>query len=190
MEASSGTRSTLRLAVLLAALVGSACASAAPVSFVGTVPPGKDAAFECANAQLNMMGYTIEDGNEGVGFVKGRKQTSGLGVQVFTGDTYHDVLTASAFDNPATGKTHLRVVATRIIDEDASLFGLGDDEPERGEDTTAPSETGKADARMLLMSCGASDISGLDRGGNALALEGTMPQPPTRASAMVATDID
>ena len=190
MKASSGSRSTLRLAVLLAALASWACASAAPVSFVGAVPPGKDAAFECANAQLNMMGYTIEDGNEGVGYVRGRKQTSGLGVQVFTGDTYHDVLTASAFDNPATGKTHLRVVATRIIDEDASLFGLGDDQPERGENVTAPSETGKADARMLLMSCGASDISGLDRGGNALALEGTMPRSPTRATVTATTDID
>ena len=190
MEASSGSRSTVRPVALLAALAGSACASAAPVSFVGTVPPGKDAAFECATAQLNLMGYTIKGGDQGVGYVKGRKQTSGLGVQILTGDTYHDVLTASAFDNPATGKTHLRVVATRIIDEDASLFGLGDDQPERGENVTAPSETGKSDARMLLVSCGASDISAVDRGGSALALEGTTQRSPTRATVTVATDID
>ena len=160
------------------------------MSFVGTVPPGKDTAFECATAQLNLMGYTIEDGNDAVGFVRGRKQTSGLGVQVFTNATYHDVLTASAFENPASGKTHLRVVVTRVIDEDATLFGLGDDEPERGENVTAPSETGKADARMLLTSCGASDVSGVDRGGNALALEGTMPRSPTRATGTVATYIE
>ena len=189
MEASSGSRLTLRSAVLLAAVAVAACSSA-PVSFMSAVPPGKDAAFECAVAQLNIMGYTIEDGNEGLGFVRGRKQTSGLGVQILTGGTYHDVLTASAFDNPSTGNTQLRVVVTRIIDEDTSLLPLGDDHPERGENVVEPSESGKADAKMLLATCGASDVSGLDRGDDTFALEGTTTRSPGLPLATLPTESD
>ena len=109
------------------------------------------------------MGYNIEDGNSDTGFVRGRKQTSGLGTQLFTGNTYHDVLTASAFDNPATGETNLRVVATRIADHDVGLLGALTDDPEQGEDVLAPSDTGKSDAQALLANCGVSNVTGGSR---------------------------
>lgn len=148
-----------KLIVLLAiAIVG--CQSSAPMSFEGVAPPGRETAYQCAVAQLNIMGYNIEDGNADAGFVRGRKQTSGIGTQILTGNTYNDVLTASAFDNPATGSTHLRVVASRIVDQDVSLLGALTDEPEQGEDQIAPSESGMSDARTLLSNCGVSTING------------------------------
>ena len=112
-------------------VVLAAACSAAPVSYYGVAPPGREDAYQCAVAQLNIMGYTIEDGNSDVGFVRGRKQTSGLGLQLFTGSTYHDVLNATAFDNPATGETNLRVVATRIADQDVAM-GAGGSEGRGG----------------------------------------------------------
>lgn len=148
----------MRKCTAFAAAMTAACSSA-PVSFHGVAPPGRETAYQCAVAQLNIMGYTIEDGNSDTGFVRGRKQTSGLGTQIFTGNTYHDLLTATAFDDPSTGDTSLRVVASRIAEQDADLFaGLGD-EPEQGEDIVAPSDSGKSDAQALLFNCGVSNVT-------------------------------
>ena len=145
--------------IVLLALASAACSSA-PVSFQGVAPPGREDAYQCAVAQLNIMGYIIEDGNADVGFVTGRKQTSGIGTQILTGNTYHDVLRATAFDNPSTGDTHLRVVASQIADGDVSLLGALTDEPAQGEDVIGPSDSGKRDARTLLTSCGVTSVSG------------------------------
>ena len=153
------------------AVLAVACSSA-PVNYLGVAPPGRDTAYQCAVAQLNLMGYTIEDGNKDTGFVRGRKQTSGLGTQLFTGNTHHDVLTASAFDNPATGETHLKVTVTRIADQDAAVGWTGDAGPEEGEDVLAPSDTGKADAQSLLSNCGVSGITGPPAGEEDFALDG------------------
>lgn len=149
----------MKRSVLFVSLVLAGCSSA-PVSYYGVAPPGRETAYGCAVAQLNIMGYTIEDGNSDAGFVRGRKQTSGLGMQIVTGNTYHDVLTATAFDNPATGDTSLRVVVTRVAEHDASVLGALTDDPEQGEDVVAPSDSGKADARALLANCGVSNVTG------------------------------
>lgn len=154
-------------------LLATACSSA-PVSFYGVAPPGRDTAYQCAVAQLNIMGYTIEDGNSDAGFVRGRKQTSGLGTQIFTGNTYHDLLTASAFDNPATGETNLRVVASRVAEQDVDLLAGLSDEPEQGEDVIAPSDSGKADAQALLLNCGVSNVTGPSNGQEEYLLEGAV----------------
>lgn len=147
----------MKRSLLFAAAAMSACSSA-PISYYGVAPPGRETAYQCAVAQLNIMGYTIEDGNADAGFVRGRKQTSGLGTQILTGNTYHDVLTASVFDNPATDETNLRVVATRVAEQDADLLAGLSDEPERGEDVIGPSESGKGDAQALLVNCGVSSL--------------------------------
>jgi len=153
------------------AVFAAACSSA-PVSYLGVAPPGKETAYDCAVAQLNIMGYTVEDGNKDTGFARGRKQTSGLGTQLFTGNTHHDVLTTSVFDNPATGETNLRVTVTRIADKDASVGWTANEGPEEGENVLAPSDTGKADAQALLTNCGVSNISGPPSDGGEFALEG------------------
>lgn len=160
--------------IAFVALAAAGCVSSAPVSFSGVAPPGRDTAYQCAVAQLNIMGYTIEDGNADTGFVRARKQTSGIGTQIITGNTYHDILTASAFDNPQTGDTHLRVVASRIADHDVSLLGGLNDEPEQGEDQIGPSESGKSDARALLFNCGVANTTGNSDGQAAYLLEGTV----------------
>ena len=71
------------------------------------------------------------------------------------------MLTATAFDNPATGETNLRVVATRIADQDVAMgVGGSEDAAERGEDVLPPSDSGKTDAQALLMNCGVSNVTG------------------------------
>lgn len=161
--------------IAFVALAATGCVSSAPVEFSGVAPPGRDTAYQCAVAQLNIMGYTIEDGNADVGFVRGRKQTSGIGTQIVTGNTYHDLLTANAYDVPATGETHLRVVASRIAEHDVALVGiLAGDEPEQGEDIIGPSDTGKSDARALLANCGVSNVTGDSDGQEGFLLQGTV----------------
>ena len=139
-------------------MLAAACSSA-PVQYFGVAPPGLETAYKCAVAQLNIMGYTIEEATEGI-VAKGRKQTSGLGLQLFTGNTHHDVLTATAYDNPQTGETNLRVTVTRIADQDASAGFTANEGPEEGEDVLAPSDTGKADAQALLQNCGVGNVMG------------------------------
>ena len=152
-------------------LLAAGC-SAAPVSFMGIAPPGRETAFQCAVAQFNIMGYTIEDANQDGGFVRGRKQTSGLGTQLLTGNTHHDVLTAAVFDNPANGETNLRVTVTRIADQDAALGWTATDGPAEGEEVLAPSDSGKEDAQALLTNCGVGNITGPPNGQAEFALEG------------------
>lgn len=147
----------MKKCMLFVSLALAGC-SAAPISFQGVAPPGRQTAYDCAVAQLNILDYTIEDGNSDAGFVRGRRQNSGLGTQILTGSTFHDVLTASVFDNPVSGETNLRVVVTQIADHDSGGFFSG--EPEEGEDVIEPSESGIADARALLANCGVSNIMG------------------------------
>ncbi len=136
-----------RVAGIPVAIVLAGC-STAPVSLQGVAPPGLETAYRCAVAQLNLMDYTIEDGNLEAGFVRGRRQTSGVVEALFAG-ARHDILTASVFDNPATGNTHIRVVASRLEDED-----------EQGENRLGPSDSGKADAQRLLTNCGVVAVTG------------------------------
>ena len=166
----SNMRNHIAFIVLLAA----ACSSA-PVQYFGVAPPGRETAYQCAVAQLNIMGYTIEEATEDI-LVKGRKQTSGLGLQLFAGNTHHDVLTATAYDNPQTGETSIRVTVTRIADQDASAGFTANEGPEEGEDVLAPSDTGKADAQALLQNCGVTNITGPPTGQDDFALEGVTTQ--------------
>lgn len=142
-----------RIAPVVATILLAGC-STAPVSFQGVAPSGLDTAYRCAVAQLNLMDYTIEDGNLEAGFVRGHRQTSGIVEELFTGAAQLDVLTASVFDNPATGNTHIRVVASRIADHDIGLVAGLDDEEEQGVNRLGPSDSGKADAQRLLTNCG------------------------------------
>ncbi len=125
--------------------------STAPISFSGVVPPGDTDLYACAVQQLNLLEYTIEGGDRETGFVRGRRQTSGLGTAILTGKNYHDVLTASVFGNPTTGQSTLRVTAARVEESAVGFFGGN----EKG---IAPSESGKADANELLAQCGAENI--------------------------------
>lgn len=150
--------SNMKKLTALIPLFAAACSSA-PVQYFGVAPPGLETAYKCAVAQLNILGYTIEDATEGI-VVRGRKQTSGLGLQLFTGNTHHDVLTATAYDNPQSGETNLRVTVTRIADQDASAGFTANEGPEEGEDVLAPSDTGKADAQALLQNCGVGAVMG------------------------------
>ncbi len=162
----------MKKSILFLIIATAACRSSAPVSFQGVAPPGREAAYQCAVAQLNIMGYAIQDGNADAGYVLGRKQTSGIGTQIITGNTYHDVLRAQVFDN--AGNTNLRVEASRIVDQDVSLVGGFTDEPEQGEDRIAPSESGMSDARALLSNCGVSSISNPPGEQAAYLLQGTV----------------
>ena len=166
--------SNIRKLTAFIAVLAAACSSA-PVQYFGVAPPGLETAYKCAVAQLNIMGYTIEEATEGI-LVKGRKQTSGLGLQLFTGNTHHDVLTATAYDNPQTGETNIRVTVTRVADQDAAAGFTADAGPEEGEDVLAPSDTGKSDAQTLLQNCGVGNITGPPPEQQDFALEGVTMQ--------------
>lgn len=151
---------------VLGAVAGALCVSAAgcataPVSYMGVTAPGKESAYECVIAQLNFMNYTIEAGDAGLGFVRARKQTSGLATEILTGASYHDVMTVSVFDDPSTGTTNIRAETTRLADKDSDLLGgLVEDSNQEGRSQLAPSESGKAEARSVLSRCGVGQVSG------------------------------
>ena len=158
-------------AALLAIPLG-ACATG-PMSFQGIAPPGREAAYQCAVAQLNIMGYTIEDGNEDAGFVRGRKQTSGFTTEVLTGETRYSVLTATVFDVPANGQTILRVVAIEIAAYRVDMV--------REEEERPPSDAGQSDSRSLLYNCGVTDVMGTGGEEDGYSLEGAVqPDPATQ----------
>ncbi len=180
--------SNMKKLTALIPVLAAACSSA-PVQYFGVAPPGLETAYKCAVAQLNIMGYTIEEATEGI-VVRGRKQTSGLGLQLFTGNTHHDVLTATAYDNPQSGETNLRVTVTRIADQDASAGFTANEGPEEGEDVLAPSDTGKADAQALLQNCGVGSVMGPPPEEDDLALVGIMARDwdPSRVDRGFAVD--
>lgn len=136
-------------AIALLGLVG--CATS-PISYSGIVPPGTLDLYSCAVQQLNLLDYTIEGGDRETGFVRGRKQTSGLGTAILTGKNYHDVLTASVFENPATSERTLRVTAARVQENAIGIFG-------GNEQGISPSDSGKEDANTLLAQCGAENVT-------------------------------
>ena len=140
----------MRYLALAIMLLLSACVTS-PISFSGTVPPERPDSYTCAVQQLNLLGYTLEDANREAAFARGRKQTSGLGTVLLTGKNYHDVLTVSAFTNPTTNESTLRVTAARMEEQALGLFGG----QQRG---IAPSDSGKADANAVLAQCGAVNV--------------------------------
>lgn len=148
-----------RYVQILTVVLLAGCATA-PVSFQGVAPPGLETAYQCAVAQLNLMDYTIEDGNLQAGYIRARRQTSNLAQELLLGAAYQDVLTASVFDNPATGNTHIRVVASRVADHDIGLIRGLDDDEEQGVNRLAPSDSGKEDAQRLLTNCGVVAVTG------------------------------
>jgi len=154
-------------AVAGALCVAAAGCATAPVSYMGATAPGKESAYECVVAQLNFMNYTIEAGDAGLGFVRARKQTSGLATEILTGASYHDVMTVSVFDDPSTGTTNIRAETTRLADKDSDLLGgLVEDGVQEGRSQLAPSESGKREARSVLSRCGVGQVSGpSDAGG-------------------------
>ncbi|MEX2599726.1 MAG: hypothetical protein WD533_08730 [Dehalococcoidia bacterium] len=123
-------RRILPIVVLLAGC------STAPISVSGPVAPGFDA-FACASTHLNRLGYTIEDGDRDVGFVRGVRQTS------FLGTNYYHTLTAAVFDGEG-GEETLRVTAARR-ESDALA---GSDRP------LAPNDETQAHALEILSLCG------------------------------------
>ena len=139
-----------RIGVLTLLVAG---CSIGPVSFQGPVPPTIPDAYACAVQQLNVLGYTIQAGDRSAGFVRASKQTSGLGTALLTGGTYHDVLTASVFENSATGEAVLRVTVAQVEERAVGLFG-------GNQRQIKPSDAGRADAHELLAACGVEAVSG------------------------------
>lgn len=143
---------TQRLVMLGFVLFCTACATA-PVSYHGSLGAGPQDAYSCAMQQLNMLGYTVEDADRDAGFIRGRKQTSGLGTVLFTGKNYHDVLTVAVFQDPSTKESTLRVTAAQVQEQALGLFG-------GNEQGMAPSDSGKGDATNLLSRCGVKEVVG------------------------------
>lgn len=128
-----------------------ACISA-PVSYVGLASPAREATFDCAVAQLTAMNYTIEDADDGAGFVRGRRPSRNYRN---TRDMY--LLTVQVSRNPGTDDTTLRVEAARR---------------DRRGYLDSPSRTAVAEGRSLLSNCGVSEVTPDSSSGEAHGLEG------------------
>ncbi len=145
------------------ALLLAGCATR-PAAFQGVTPTGTRASYDCALGQINMLGYTIEDGNRDAGFIRARKHVSGLARELFMGNVLYDLLTVGVFSDGRSGTDNMRITVSRTSDEDISLTTLGSDDPASGTRLVGPSEQGKNDARTILQNCGvaAVDVGGLE----------------------------
>ena len=136
----------MKILSLSALLVLAACATS-PLSYSGLTDRATGDAFTCAMRQLNVLEYTVEDTDRDSGFIRGTKQTSGLGTAIFAGARTHGQLTIIVFEGDGGGETTMRVTAAKLIE--SGILGLAG-----REDTGKPDDDGIADAHEVLASCG------------------------------------
>ncbi len=129
-------------------LVG--CATS-PLSYSGVTPRPPADGYTCAMQQMNALGYTVEAADRDAGFVRGTKQTSGLGTAIFLGKKYHAPLTVAVFEG-VDGTTTMRATAGQV-EEAATLILAGNTTVRK------PDDDGIADANELLATCGVSESS-------------------------------
>lgn len=134
------------LSISLGLALAAVGCSTAPVSVQGIAPRSPSDAFACAMNQLNALDYTVADADREAGFIRGRKQTSGLATTILTGSNYHDVLTVAVFEDQTTDQTAVRVTAARI-EEDAEGLASG------SETGVAPSDSAEAEANRIVSIC-------------------------------------
>jgi hypothetical protein len=96
--------------------------------------------------ELARLEYTVEDTDRESGFVRARKQTSGLGTNLFLGQNHHSAMTIAVFEDPELERSTLRVTVGKIT-EDTWGWGQG------SESLGTPSPTAEAEARELIAAC-------------------------------------
>lgn len=139
-----------RTVAFVAALLLAGCKTT-PVSYFAITPQPIGDAYSCALRKVNELGYTVTNTNREAGFITADKQTTGTMTKLFTGSEYHDVITVSVFDDPATGGRKIRVTAASS-NEQSSLLGTS-------KNNIAPSDKGQTDANALLTACGQGPIT-------------------------------
>ena len=141
----------MRRCLLLAAALAIAGCQTTPVSYFSTTPQPIGDAYSCALRKVNELGYTVTNTNREAGFITADKQTTGMFTKAFTGSEYHDVITVSVFDDPASGGRKIRVTAG-TSDHQSSLLGTSSN-------NIAPSDKGQKDASTILSTCGEGPVT-------------------------------
>lgn len=123
-----------------------AACSTAPLSMTrnSLVPSGD--LYTCAMRELARLEYTVENTDRESGFIRARKQTSGLGTSLFLGQNHHSAMTIAVFEDPEIGRSTFRVTVGKIT-EDTWGWGQG------SESLGTPTPEGEAEARDLIAAC-------------------------------------
>lgn len=87
-----------------------ACANVSPRQYQSSTTLTPASAFDCAQAKLPSLGYTVQDANREAGFVRARA-TKPSGV-LLNGQIYYAEVTISVVTDPRTQQTTLHVTAT------------------------------------------------------------------------------
>lgn len=125
------------LAVAAMAAASTGCIMGVPMSMHTTAPLGPDQTLACATHQLKSLGYTIAAGDSRIGFVRGEKYLPTVERWLLPGTAERHVLTATVFDDPATGESSLQVTAG-VRNQD---------------DHGSPTEAGSSHANVILAAC-------------------------------------
>ena len=141
-----------RILLVLAVTSIGGCVSSAPISYMAATPETGDAAYSCALAKLNEIGYTITNANKDAGFIAADRQTTGAVMEFLGGKKYHDELTVSVFD-AGGGNRKLRVTAAQTEENAGYMFGKA------SASGIAPSKSGKADANTILAACSQGPVT-------------------------------
>lgn len=126
-------------------LLASACATI-PVQDVPETVPARgtaDDAFACAMRSVNELRYEVIAADRGAGFLRARRETTGMLGGILTQSESFDILTVTIYPS-ATGMPMIRVVAR------------GEDRDSEGRDATVASEQGYRDAATIRAECGAA----------------------------------
>lgn len=100
-----------------------ACAIVSPKQYRSSTTLTPVATFDCAQAKLAGLGYTIQDANREAGFVRAR-ETEPSNIRL-NGELYYAEVTISVVTDPRSQKTTLNVTATEKAHATAILAACG-----------------------------------------------------------------
>lgn len=153
----------MALAPWSAMLIWGGCASSQPAVKSAAITKPKAEVLGCAQGQVMAMGYTIEDGNSEMGFLRASKVTTGTGTVILSGKQYADTISVSVAE--VNGKTTLQVNG---LTRQANVLGGGLAQPQGAVTNTFTSEAVKEHVATILSVCGGvvvpADKPGLDKG--------------------------
>jgi len=125
------------------------CASSQPAVKSAAIKKPKAEVLGCAQGQIMALGYTIEDGNSEMGFLRASKVTTGTGTVILSGKQYADTISVSIAE--VNGKTTLQVNG---LTRQTNVLSGGLAQPQGAVTNTFTSEAVKGHVATILRVCG------------------------------------
>lgn len=141
----------MQLMMVLSAVIGAGACAGGPSSYVVAAPQPQDAAFACALAKVNELGYTVENSNKESGLIVATKDRTTGAARFLTNRQNHDHLTISIFDATGNGGRKIRATIGSIT-KTATLLSSSSRED-------GPSKEGVDAANQILLACGQGAVS-------------------------------